>query len=73
MPSNDEINAAFDALQIDLRQLVADFVPAFFQGQASQALNSQQGRVLVVDGIRKALTAAEKVRAAAPPVPPPHT
>ena len=62
MPSNDEINAAFDAVQPDLRVLVDQFVPSFMQNTVLQDLASQQGRQDVVNIIRKALLAAEGVR-----------
>jgi hypothetical protein len=65
MPSNDEINAAFDAIQPYIRQLVVQFVPGMFEGQALQALASQEGRRDIVNGLTKALTAAEGVRAKA--------
>lgn len=68
MPTNDEINAGFVAIQPFLRKMVSQFVPGFMQGQALQSLDSQEGRQDVVDGLRVALTAAEQVRArAAPP------
>ncbi len=63
MPTDDEINAGFNALEPDLEKVVQQFVPAFFQGQAMQSLRSHQGRVTVVDGVRRVLVAAEKVRA----------
>ena len=62
MPSNDEINAAFDAIQPYIRQLVIQFVPGLFEGQALHALASQEGRQDIVNGLTKALTAAEGVR-----------
>ncbi len=63
MPTIDEINAGFDAIEIDVHQLIEQFVPPFFMNQALEKLNSQQGREIIVDGVRKALIAAEKVRA----------
>ena len=65
MPSIDEMNAAFDAIEDDLHQLVASFVPAFFKQQAIDHIDSQQGREVVLDGVKKALVAAERVRAKA--------
>ena len=62
MPSNDEVNAAFDAIQPYIRQLVVQFVPGLFEGQALQVLASQQGRQDIVTGLTKALSAAEGVR-----------
>lgn len=61
MPSNDEINAAFDAVQPELRALVAQ-LPGFEQGTASNAMNSPNGRQEQVRILRLALTAAEAVR-----------
>jgi hypothetical protein len=66
MPTNDEINAGFDALEPDLEKVVQQFVPAFFQGSALQSLRSHEGRATVVDGVRRVLVAAEAVRARAP-------
>ena len=66
-PSDDEINAAFDAIEPDLHNLVRQFVPGFFQSQAMAALDSKAGVQDVVTGLRKALTAAERVRAKAGP------
>jgi len=48
-----------------LRQIVAAFVPSFFQSQATASINSKQGRTLVVDGVKRVLLAAEAVRAKA--------
>jgi hypothetical protein len=67
MPSNDEVNAAFDAAQPDLHAMVKQFVPFMFEGQAEQALSSQDGRQRMVIIARKMLTAAEGVRAKAGP------
>ncbi len=65
MPSVDEINAAYDAVEADIHELIGLFVPSFFKAQAYEKLNSAQGRGLIVDGAKKALIAAEKVRAKA--------
>ena len=65
MPSVDEINAAFDAVHDDIQELIGLFIPSFFKAQAYDKLASPQGRALIVDGARKALVAAEKVRAKA--------
>jgi hypothetical protein len=65
MPTNDEINAGFDALEPDLEKVVSQFVPSFFQGSAMQTLRGPQGRAVVVDGVRRVLIAAEGVRAKA--------
>ena len=62
MPSVDELNAGFDAIQPDLRQIIQSFVPAFFQSQAMQSVQSEQGRAIIVDGVRRVLVAAEAVR-----------
>ena len=64
-PTNDEINAGFDALEPDLEKVVSQFVPSFFQGSAMQTLRGPQGRAVVVDGVRRVLLAAEAVRAKA--------
>ncbi len=65
MPSVDEVNAAYDAVHDDIQEVVRLFVPSFFQAQAYEKLRSQQARMLLVDGARKALIAAERVRAKA--------
>lgn len=62
MATDAEINAAFDAIETDLHQLIANFVPFFFKQQAINKLESHEGRAMVVDGVRKALEAAEKAR-----------
>lgn len=66
MPSVDEMNAAFDAIEVDLHLLIENMVPFMFKSQARTALDSQDGRQSVLNGIKKALVAAEKVRAAKP-------
>jgi hypothetical protein len=65
MPSDNEINAAFDAVQPGLQTLIKQFVPFMFEEQAFQALASHQGRQDTVNIIRTALLAAEQVRAEA--------
>ena len=62
MATDDEINAAFDAIQSQLRALISK-LPYFEQGTALSALTSQEGRQDQVNIIRAALTAAEGVRA----------
>ena len=62
MPSTAEVNAAFDAIESDLRKLVVEFVPYMFQQDALSKLASRDGRRLVVGGVQKALAAAEAVR-----------
>ncbi len=62
MPSNDEINAGFDAAMPDLHQLIRQFVPFMFQSQAEKVLGSTEGRKDVVALISKVLTAAEGAR-----------
>jgi len=62
MASDDEVNAAFVAVQPDLHNLVIQFVPYFMQGQALQTLASHEGRADVVKIIEDALEAAEAVR-----------
>jgi hypothetical protein len=62
MASIAETNAAFDAIEDDLHQLIAQFVPFIFKQQAIAKLESPQGRGMVLDGVRKALTAAEHIR-----------
>ncbi len=63
MASIDEINAAYDAIELDVHQLIEQFIPQFFRRQAMDKLNSPEGRAMVLDGAKKALTAAERVRA----------
>jgi hypothetical protein len=65
MPTIQEVNAGFDALEPDLEKVLRNFVPAFFQSSALQSLHSPQGRATVVDGVRRVLAAAEAVRAKA--------
>jgi hypothetical protein len=65
MPTVDEINAGFDALEPDLEKVLRAFVPSFFQSSAMQSLHSPQGRATVVDGVHRVLVAAEAVRAKA--------
>lgn len=62
MASIAELNAAYDAIQTDLHELIAQFVPFYFKSQAVAKLESPEGRAMVVDGVRKALAAAEHVR-----------
>lgn len=62
MASIAELNAAFDAIEDDLHELITQFVPFMFKQQAVAKLESPEGRNMVVDGVRKALTAAEHVR-----------
>ena len=62
MPTVDELNAGFDALEPDLERIVRTFIPSFFQQQAMNQLHSEIGRATVVDGVRRVLIAAEGVR-----------
>jgi len=64
-PTNDEINAGFDAAIPELHSLVKQFVPWIMQSQAEQILASTEGRRDVVNIVTKVLAAAEKVRQAA--------
>ena len=64
MASVDEINAAFDVLEVILHKLVKQ-VPWPFADKAMAALESPDGRRTALDGTRRMLTAAELVRASA--------
>lgn len=66
-----EMNAAFDAVHADLVNLIENWVPRFFQGQARQKLESKEGKTALLKLVDDALEAAEKVRDRAAPKPPP--
>ena len=71
MPTNDELNAGFDALiktvHNIINQMVPQFVPGFMQGQATQEINAylatREGRLLVLGGVRDVITAVDAKRA----------
>lgn len=65
MATVDEMNAGFDALNVDIHHLVEHFVPRFFQGQFVSHIESADGRNSILDGVKRVLEAAEKVRAKA--------
>jgi hypothetical protein len=62
MPSNDEINAAFDKVNARLHRLIEERVPYMFKGTVLGFLDSPNGRQHLVAGIREGLEAAERVR-----------
>jgi len=65
--SPEEVNAAFDAIHPDLVNIVNQFVPGFWRGQALAKLQEPQTIKIIVGLIDDALNAAEKVRDAKPP------
>lgn len=60
--STKQLNAAFDAVEVDLHALIESFVPFMFKQQARQALDSAEGRKRVVDALRKADAAADAAK-----------
>ncbi len=54
-------NAAFNVIFPEVRQMINDYVPPFFQSAVLEKLNSPQGRSLLVRLIDDGLEAAEKV------------
>lgn len=57
-----QTNAAFDAVEVDLHQLIENFVPFMFKDRARQYLDSPQGRALVLDALHKADAAADAAK-----------
>ena len=60
--TTEELNAAFDAVNDMIRDVVLHFVPRFFQRQALEAINSAEGRKEILKGVDAALDAVEELR-----------
>jgi hypothetical protein len=70
MPSVDELNAGFDAIQPTLHEMTNQFVPDMFgyRDKINKAIDTdQQVRGLILDGVKEVLEAAEHVRAGKTP------